>query len=70
MEGYINFITIKVVNGAARGGGARASPYRMSGAHRAGIFTFFLQNFPKTTFYHICKMKWPKSDEKVKIGGS
>ena len=52
-------------SGAARGGGAQGArpPHRMSGGHiEPAVKRFFLQNFTKKTFYHIWKMKWPKSE--------
>ena len=32
------------------------------------ILRFFLQNFTKKRFFHIFKMKLPKSEEKINIG--
>ena len=60
-------------SGAARGGTGGTCPpppSHVGGPHRAGILTFFSAKFyKKATFYHICKMKWPKSGEKIEIGG-
>ena len=63
---------VATANGAVAqpggGGGAHgARPHRMS---YGGILTFFLQNVTKKAmFYNTCKMKWPKSEEKIEIGG-
>ena len=48
-----------------RGGGARE---KLQGLPPAFLH-FFLQNFTKKNFFHYCKMKWPKSEEKVENGG-
>ena len=49
--------------------GAQAPPHCMLGAHRAGFLCFFAKFYKKTMFYHIFKMKWPKSEEKIEMGG-
>ena len=57
------------------GGGPRARvtppPYRMSrGPIQPAFFTFFRKILQKTRFfYQICQMKWPKSEEKIEMGG-
>ena len=60
-------------SGAARGGGTGGTcpPHRMSvGPIGPAFKRFFSAKFyKKATFYHICKMKWPKSGEKIEIGG-
>ena len=35
-----------------------------------GILTFFSAKIYKKNVYHICKMKWPKSEENIKIAGA
>ena len=58
---------------ARRGGGVHRGhvppPSLVGGPHKAGILKFFSAKFYKNaTFYHICKMKWAKSKEKIEIG--
>ena len=57
--------------GGGHEGTCAPPPYRMSrGPIQPAFFTFFPQSFAKNTFfYQICQMKWPKSEEKIEMGG-
>ena len=55
------------ISGAARGGGAQVArappPSHVGKPHKAGIFAFFFCiTLQKTTFYHIFKIEWTKSE--------
>ena len=69
---YATFFAVGGSDAAGRGAQeARAPlPQRMLwGTHRVGILTFFSAKFNKKTFYHICEMKWPKSEDKIEMEG-
>ena len=60
-------------SGAARGGGTGGTcpPSHVGGAYNSPTKLRFFSAFvyKKKLFYHICKMKWPEFEAKIKIGG-
>ena len=43
-------------------------PHRPPGGPPRSPFLFSARFYKKKMFYHICKMNWPKSEEKIEIG--
>ena len=56
-------------SGAAREGTGSTCPHHMLGSPKRQHVNTFSAKFYKKMFYHICKMKWPKSLEKIEMGG-
>ena len=55
-------------SGAARGYRGHVPPIACRGPI-GPAFLLFSSKFYENTFYHIFKMKWPKSEEKIEIEG-
>ena len=63
---------IETCSGAARGDTVCTCPpppLHVGGPNKVVFYAFSCKIFIKTTFNHICKMKWTKSEKKIEIGG-